>query len=134
MPDNPVAGTAYVINDNVLIDKNVTASDVIIMVRGNISWGQNGVIQHSNPSCTNGDPAIAIISTGDIILGQNSTVNGVQLIAGGNLTLHQQANFTASSVVGGNVFIHQGAAAVNPCSAVFGEPGVGVDTLSRLVL
>ncbi len=134
LPDNPVAGTAYVINDNVLIiNKNVTASDVVIAVRGNISWGQNGVIQHSNPGCTNGDPAIAVVATGDIELGQNSTVYGAQLITAGNLYLRQQSSFTGSAIVDGNVQIDQGAEAHNPCPSVFGLPGAGVNSLSRLV-
>ncbi len=134
VPDNPVAGTAYVINNNeVIINKNVTATDTVIAVRGNITWGQNGVIQHSNPGCTNGEPAIAIVATGDLDMGQNSIVTDAQLIAAGSFYLRQQSSFTGSAIINGNVEVHQGTLVQNPCTSVFGPLGQGVGTGSRLV-
>lgn len=51
LPDNLISGTVYIINGDLEVGKNYSATDVIIAVRGNVEWGKNGVIANS-ADCT----------------------------------------------------------------------------------
>ncbi len=108
LPNTLQPGTAYVINasSTLNIDQDYQAQDVIIAVRGNISWGQNGAIRNTgDPNVNRG---IGILATQDISLGQSAIVDGVSLVSGKSVTIGQNlASFNASIQAAENVIIAQ---------------------------
>ena len=89
LPSTLQPGTAYVINANstLNIEQDYHVQDVIIAVRGNISWRQDGAIRNT------GDPAvnagIGLLATQDIVIGQDAIVEGVNIISGKSVTIGQ---------------------------------------------
>ena len=104
---NPlVESTAYIVNSSVSIDQDYSARNIIIAVRGSISWGQNGAIRNT------GDPAnsvaIGLLSTESIAIGQDAVVEGVSIIAAKNVAVGQNVlSFEASIQAGENVNVGQ---------------------------
>ena len=94
LPETFDPGTAYVINGNVHIDKEIEVEDVLIAVRGDIHWGQKGAIVNTSGTCPSGEAAIGIITTGNVQLDQSARAEGIQLITGGNFDLDQNSVFT----------------------------------------
>ena len=114
-------GTAYVINGNIHIDKEIQVEDVLIAVRGDISWGQKGAIVNATGACPSGEAAIGIIATGDVQLDQSARAEGIQLITCGNFDLDQNSVFSGSAAINGNAQIDQ-SPLISPCEDPFANP------------
>ena len=114
-------GTAYVINGNVHIDKEIQVEDVLISVRGDILWGQKGAIVNATGACPSGEAAIGIIATGNVHLNQSARAEGIQLITGGNFELDQNSVFSGSAAINGNAQIDQ-SPLISPCEDPFANP------------
>jgi Flp pilus assembly protein TadG len=121
LPATFEAGTAYVINGNVHIDKEIEVEDVLIAVRGDIHWGQNGAIVNATGTCPSGEAAIGIISTGNVQLDQSARAEGIQLITGGNFDLDQNSTFSGSAAIAGYAQIDQ-SPLISPCEDPFANP------------
>jgi len=133
------SGTAYIIEPAVEgeelvvnVDKNYSAQDILIAVRGSIEWGQKGSIANTG-DCSSGEPGIGIIATDDITLHQSSTVDGAQMISGRDFTLHQNANFKGSAIAGRNGQIDQ-QPSLGSCEPLFEVPPAGLNIEPRLVM
>ena len=133
------SGTAYIVEPAVEgetlvveVDKNYSAQDVLIAVRGSIEWGQQGSITNTG-DCSNGEPGIGIIATEDITLHQSSNVDGAQMISGRDFTLHQNAQFTGSAIAGRNGQIDQ-QPSLGSCAPMFEVPPAGLNLEPRLVM
>lgn len=121
LPESFDPGTAYVINGNVHIDKEIEVEDVLIAVRGDIHWGQQGAIVNTSGTCPSGEAAIGIITTGNVQLDQSARAEGIQLITGGNFDLDQNSVFTGSAAIAGYAQIDQ-SPLISPCEDPFANP------------
>ena len=137
MPNNPVPGTAYVINGNVNIGADIVATDNIFAVRGNISWGQDGRLRNSAGTCPNGEVAIGLFTTGNNTFGQDSLARGIQLVTGGNVNIGQDARFLGSSIIAdGNLTFGQDphfSITPSTCGSALGGAAAG-SAENRLVM
>lgn len=81
--------TAYIVNKSVSIPQNQTRNfkNVIIACRGTIAIGQNATLNNTGVSV---DLNTALIATGDIQIGQQSSVKGVDMIAGHDVQIGQE--------------------------------------------
>ncbi len=127
LPDSPIPGTAYILNNDLNIDQDFELQDVLLVVRGEIDIGQNGSITNSYGTCPDGEPGVGIIATGKIVLNQGSTSKGVQLISSNDLHIEQNAHFEGNAIVDGNAHIQQ-APVLSACGSTVGaETGIFAD-------
>ncbi len=115
LPDDLVAGTAYIINGDLHIDKNYATEDVILAVRGHVHWNDGGELTNTEDVC--GDPefgTVGIISTNDIHLNKDAKASGVTMYTdrtihvnnelssfGGNMNAAKDIRINQSANLGG---------------------------------
>ncbi len=122
LPDPPVAGTAYIVdqdvnfvsstvlNDVVIVstDKITVGSDsslanVILAAGENVELGSNNTIGDSNYCTGTGDGSVQILATNHVLVGSNTSFTGVQLIAGLDADLgSNDISSTALAIQAGN--------------------------------
>lgn len=88
LPNSLTPGTVYVFDESISISQDYYVSDVIIVTRKNISWGQDGKIRNSSPS-TGGSYAIGLYAGESISLGQDAVADGVNIVGGKDVTIGQ---------------------------------------------
>ena len=120
VPDSLITGTMYIVNGDLELDKNYSATDVVIAVRGNLIWGKNGVITN-NADCASGTAnALGLMATGNINLGKDSTVTGASIVAGNDVSLDQGSNTSNVSIHAGNdIQLDQNANVGSTCGMAF---------------
>ena len=116
LPNTLVDGTAYIVNGTITIGQDYSAQNIIIAARGTgtcdshsggiVRWGQDGAIRNTGDPTS--EPAVGILATHDIRIGQDATVLGAHLIAGCDVTIGQDLRgFDASIQASRNVYINQ---------------------------
>lgn len=115
LPDDLEAGTAYIINGNLHIEKNYDAHDVILAVKGQVHWNDGGELTNTADVC--GDPefgVVGIIATRDIHLNKDAKASGVTMYTdtsihvnneltsfGGNMNAAKDIRINQSANLGG---------------------------------
>ena len=122
LPDPPVAGTAYIVDQGVDIGSSTVLSDVVIVSTGKITVGSNSSLANvilaagdnveiaSNTAigdsdyCTgSGDGSVQILAANHVKVGSNTSFSGAQLIAGLDADLgSHEISATALAVQVGN--------------------------------
>ncbi len=109
LPDILVEGTVYIVDQSININKYNMAKNVLILVRGNIQFGQDASLVNTGDIDT-GDVSLGVIATGDVKFGQDGVISGVDIVAGKDIVIGQDIGaFSASFTAGDNIHIGQNA-------------------------
>ncbi len=122
LPDPPVAGTAYIVDQDVDIPSDITLNDVVIVSTKKITVGSNSSLANvilaaddnvelgsyntigDSDYCTgSGDGSVQVLAANHVKVGSNTSFTGVQLIAGQDADLgSNEISSTALAIQAGN--------------------------------
>lgn len=107
LPATLASGTAYVVNGDVSVSKNLLAEDVVIAVRGDFQWAKDGGFLNTAGA---GGYANAVVCTGTMSFKKDAMVTGAMLVSGGDFTIDKDAAGVGAHIqVGGNAHIKKDA-------------------------
>jgi len=96
LPSVLVEGTVYIVNSSVNVNNSNTAQNVLIAVRGNIQFGTGASLVNTGDIDT-GAKSIGVISTGDVKFVHDGEISGVDVIAGKDIVIGQDAGALAAT-------------------------------------
>ncbi len=122
LPDPPVAGTAYIVDQDVSIPSDITLNDVVIVSTKKITVGSNSSLANvilaagddvefgsyntigDSDYCTgSGDGSVQVLAANNVKVGSNTSFTGAQLIAGQDADLgSDEISSTALAIQAGN--------------------------------
>lgn len=99
LPDNPASGTVYIINGDLHLDRDYTATDVIFAVRGNIHWNDGGSIINTVDVCEDDTAdSIGLIAEDSIFINKDAVADGVSIIAGKDVHINHELTAFGGSI------------------------------------
>ncbi len=122
LPDPPVAGTAYIVDQDVDIGSSTVLTDIVIISTGKITVGSDSSLANvilaagdnveigsyttigDSDYCTgSGDGSVQILAANNVKVGSNTSFSGAQIIAGQDADLgSDEISATALAIQAGN--------------------------------